>query len=45
MFALAGKITNTGLIEVPMGTTLRQIVEKMGGGAPDGGSGPATPVL
>ena len=37
MFALAGKITNTGLIEVPMGTTLRQIVEKMGGGAPDGG--------
>ena len=37
VFALAGKITNTGLIEVPMGTTLRQIVEKMGGGAPDGG--------
>ncbi len=36
VFALAGKITNTGLIEVPMGTTLRQIVEKMGGGAPDG---------
>jgi len=37
VFALAGKITNTGLIEVPMGTTLRQIVEDMGGGAPDGG--------
>ena len=37
VFALAGKINNTGLIEVPMGTTLRQIVEKMGGGAPDGG--------
>jgi bidirectional [NiFe] hydrogenase diaphorase subunit len=37
VFALAGKITNTGLIEVPMGTTLRHIVERMGGGAPDGG--------
>jgi bidirectional [NiFe] hydrogenase diaphorase subunit len=37
VFALAGKITNTGLIEVPMGTTLRRIVEDMGGGAPDGG--------
>ncbi|MFO1476109.1 MAG: NADH-quinone oxidoreductase subunit NuoF [Verrucomicrobiota bacterium] len=37
VFALAGKITNTGLIEVPMGTPLRHIVEKMGGGAPDGG--------
>ena len=37
VFALAGKITNTGLIEVPMGTPLRQIVETMGGGAPDGG--------
>jgi bidirectional [NiFe] hydrogenase diaphorase subunit len=37
VFALAGKITNTGLIEVPMGTRLRDIVEKMGGGAPDGG--------
>ncbi len=32
MFALAGKIANTGLIEVPMGTSLRQIVEEMGGG-------------
>ena len=37
VFALAGKITNTGLIEVPMGTSLRKIVEEMGGGAPDGG--------
>ncbi len=37
VFALAGKITNTGLIEVPMGTTLRKIVEHMGGGAPEGG--------
>jgi bidirectional [NiFe] hydrogenase diaphorase subunit len=32
VFALAGKIANTGLIEVPMGTSLRQIVEEMGGG-------------
>ena len=37
VFALAGKIRNTGLIEVPMGTPLRTIVEEMGGGAPDGG--------
>jgi len=37
VFALAGKIQNTGLIEVPMGTPLRSIVESMGGGAPDGG--------
>jgi bidirectional [NiFe] hydrogenase diaphorase subunit len=36
VFALAGKIVNTGLIEVPMGTPLRQIVEEMGGGAPGG---------
>lgn len=36
VFALAGKIRNTGLIEVPMGTTLRHIVEDMGGGVPDG---------
>jgi bidirectional [NiFe] hydrogenase diaphorase subunit len=36
VFALAGKINNTGLIEVPMGTTLRKIVEEMGGGAPEG---------
>jgi bidirectional [NiFe] hydrogenase diaphorase subunit len=38
VFALTGKVNNTGLIEVPMGTTLRQIVEKMGGGVPDGGT-------
>jgi bidirectional [NiFe] hydrogenase diaphorase subunit len=38
VFALAGKIKNTGLIEVPMGTPLRTIVEDMGGGAPDGGT-------
>jgi bidirectional [NiFe] hydrogenase diaphorase subunit len=37
VFALAGKIKNTGLIEVPMGTPLRTIVEDLGGGAPDGG--------
>jgi bidirectional [NiFe] hydrogenase diaphorase subunit len=36
VFALAGKIARTGLIEVPMGTPLRTIVEDMGGGAPDG---------
>ena len=36
VFALAGKIRHTGLIEVPMGTPLRTIVEHMGGGAPDG---------
>ncbi len=36
VFALAGKIKNTGLIEVPMGTPLRVIVEEMGGGAPAG---------
>jgi bidirectional [NiFe] hydrogenase diaphorase subunit len=36
VFALAGKILHTGLIEVPMGTPLRTIVEEMGGGAPGG---------
>ena len=36
VFALAGKITKTGLIEVPMGTTLRKIVLEMGDGAPEG---------
>jgi NADP-reducing hydrogenase subunit HndC len=35
-FALAGKIKNTGLIEVPMGTTLRRIIFDIGGGVPDG---------
>ena len=36
VFALGGKITHTGLVEVPMGTTLRQIVEEIGGGIPGG---------
>ena len=36
VFALTGKVCNNGLIEVPMGTPLRTIVEEMGGGAPDG---------
>ena len=36
IFSLVGKITNSGLIEVPMGITLREIVEKIGGGIPDG---------
>ncbi len=36
VFALGGKINNTGLVEVPMGTTLRQIVEDIGGGIPGG---------
>lgn len=38
VFALGGKINNTGLVEVPMGTTLRQIVEEIGGGIPNGKS-------
>ncbi len=37
VFALAGKVRNTGLVEVPMGTPLRVIAEEMGGGAPAGG--------
>ena len=36
VFALGGKIKHTGLVEVPMGTTLRQIVEDIGGGIPNG---------
>ena len=36
VFALGGKITNTGLVEVPMGTTLREVVEEIGGGIPNG---------
>jgi bidirectional [NiFe] hydrogenase diaphorase subunit len=36
VFALAGRINNTGLIEVPMGIKLREIVEDIGGGVPDG---------
>jgi bidirectional [NiFe] hydrogenase diaphorase subunit len=36
VFALTGKIANTGLVEVPMGIKLRDIIEKIGGGVPDG---------
>ncbi|WP_017659303.1 NuoF family protein [Baaleninema simplex] len=37
IFSVTGKIRNTGLIEVPMGISLREIVEDMGGGVPGGG--------
>ena len=36
VFALGGKINNTGLVEIPMGTTLRTIIEEIGGGVPNG---------
>ncbi len=36
VFALGGKIHNTGLVEVPMGTTLREVIEEIGGGIPNG---------
>ena len=36
VFALGGKIAHTGLVEVPMGTTLREIIYEIGGGIPDG---------
>ena len=36
VFALGGKITNTGLVEIPMGTTLREIIYDIGGGIPGG---------
>ncbi len=36
VFALGGKIQNTGLVEIPMGTTLREIIEEIGGGIPNG---------
>ena len=36
IFALAGKVNNTGLVEVPMGTTLREIIFDIGGGIPGG---------
>lgn len=36
VFALGGNINNTGLVEVPMGTTLREIVDEIGGGIPNG---------
>lgn len=36
VFALAGKVNNTGLVEIPMGTTLREVVFDIGGGIPNG---------
>ncbi len=36
VFALGGKINNTGLVEIPMGTTLREVIEDIGGGIPNG---------
>ena len=36
VFALGGKIHNTGLVEIPMGTTLREVIEEIGGGIPNG---------
>lgn len=36
VFALGGKINNTGLVEVPMGTTLRTVIDEIGGGIPNG---------
>ena len=36
VFALGGKIHNTGLVEIPMGTTLREVTEEIGGGIPNG---------
>ncbi len=36
VFALAGKVVNTGLVEVPMGTTLREVIFNVGGGIPKG---------
>ena len=36
VFALAGKVNNTGLIEVPLGITVREVIEEIGGGIVDG---------
>ncbi len=36
VFSLVGKVNGTGLVEVPMGTTLRQLIEEVGGGLPEG---------
>ena len=36
VFALGGKIVNTGLVEIPMGTTMRDVIYEIGGGCPDG---------
>ena len=38
VFALGGKINRTGLVEIPMGTTLREVIEEIGGGIPNGKS-------
>jgi bidirectional [NiFe] hydrogenase diaphorase subunit len=38
VFCLTGKVVNTGLVEVPLGTPMRKIVQEIGGGAPDGGT-------
>ncbi len=38
VFALTGHIQNTGLVEVPMGISLRDLIDKIGGGVPDGGT-------
>lgn len=38
VFALTGKVVNTGLVEVPMGTTIRELVEEIGGGVSGGGT-------
>jgi NADP-reducing hydrogenase subunit HndC len=36
VFALGGKISNTGLVEIPMGTTMREVIYEIGGGCPNG---------
>ncbi|GAH45043.1 unnamed protein product, partial [marine sediment metagenome] len=36
IFSLVGKVNNTGLVEVPMGMTLREVIFNIGGGVPDG---------
>jgi len=36
IFSIVGKVKNTGLVEVPMGISLRHLIEDIGGGAPDG---------
>ncbi len=38
VFCLTGKVVNTGLVEVPLGTSMRKIVQEIGGGAPGGGT-------
>ncbi|HTU91895.1 MAG TPA: NuoF family protein [Gemmataceae bacterium] len=38
VFCLTGKVVNTGLVEVPLGTPIRKIVQEIGGGAPEGGT-------